>query len=280
MWIGTTMITKLKEEPTMYSSREAQRTLHPRFMTPYHIQAQWAEYSRLKEVIGGVYRTRKRTLRIFDIGIGHARIPNLLSSVETWNKIEKYVGIEVSEQCVTQSRQIIKSKGIADKVEVIAFDALNLKTDRGESFRQNSYDLIVCTYFTAGDFRPDGIQLRTKKNGQIAHYDLSLLKPNENFVAVFKGAFGLLRDGGKIVLGSVYCDNDSARKIQEEFYIKCGMTVITSQKDEFAATKEGFWSERFNQKKIYTYLSWIARAKIEVIALDDYDFAAMIIVSK
>jgi len=274
------MAPKLRQKFVMYSCREVERTLNPRYMTPYHIQAQWAEYSKLNEIIGEVYRTRKRPLQIFDIGVGYARVPISLSAVSTWDKIGRYVGIDVSQHCVTQSNRIITRRKIENKTEVVKFDAVHLSSDRGESFRRNKYDLIVCTYFTAGDFKPEQIQFETEKNGQIVDYDINLLKPNENFVAVFKGAYDLLSDGGKIVLGSVYCDNSLARKIQEEFYRRCKMTVITSQKDEFTATKEGFWSERFNEGKIYEYLSWVPSDKIKLIPLDDYDFAIAIIISK
>jgi SAM-dependent methyltransferase len=249
-------------------------------MTSHHKQAQWAEYTKLKEIIGEAYKAHKRTLRIFDIGIGYARIPVLLSAVDTWEKIARYVGIDISPHCVAQSKRIITSKKIADKLEVIRFDAVDLKTDHGEPFQRDKYNLIVCTYFTAGDFKPKQIQLKTDKKGFIADYDINLLKPNEDFVAVFKGAFDLLEDGGKIVLGSVYCDSDLAREVQERLYRKCEMAVITSQKDLFTATKEGFWSERFNKERIYEYLSWVPRDKIELIPLDDYNFAIMIIVNK
>jgi SAM-dependent methyltransferase len=264
----------------MYSTKEAEHTLRPKYMTPYHIQAQWAEYTKLKEIIGEIYGTRKRVLSIFDIGIGYARIPVLLKTVDTWNKIARYVGIDVSQHCVTQSKRIVTSKKIADKVEVVKFDAVDLSSSSNASFKREKYDLIVCTYFTAGDFKPSQIELETNKRAQIVDYDINLLKPNENFVAVLRGAYEMLSNGGKIVLGSVYCDNDTARKIQERFYAKCGMTVITSDRDPFTATKEGFWSERFSEQKIHDYLSWIPSSKIELVPLDDYDFAMMIIINK
>jgi len=271
---------KLEEKIVMYGSIKARRTLNPKYMTPYHEQAQWTEYTELKEIIGEIYKTLEHPLKIFDIGIGYSRIPVLLSAVDTWKKIARYVGIDISKHCVMQSKEIINSKGIADKVEIILFDAVNLNVEMDAPFLKDRYDLIVCTYFTAGDFKPKQIQLRTGKNGQIINYDLNLLKPNKDFVAVFKGAFDLLSDDGKIVLGSVYCDSELARKVQEKFYRKCGMTVITSHKDPFTATKEGFWSERFSEEKIYEYLSWIACDKIELVPLDDYNFATMVIISK
>ena len=264
----------------MYQSKEAQRTLDPKYMTSYYKQAQWAEFTKLKKVIGEIYNKRKRPLRVFDIGIGTARIPAWLSTVATWDKITKYIGIDISPFCVAQSKRIATIRGIADKVEVVQFDAIDLSASYIEFLKNEKYDLVICTYFTAGDFQPEEIMLRTKENGLIIDYNVNVLKPNKNFIAVFKGAYELLREEGKIVIGSVYYDNDLSRKIQEDFYRRCGMTVITSSKDQFTATKEGFWSERFNRDKIYGYLSWVPHDKIQLIPLDDYNFALMVIVNK
>lgn len=248
-------------------------------MTPYHRQAQWAELVKLKMIIGDTYNMLGRPLTIFDIGIGDSRVPLLLSEVATWDKIAKYVGIDISRACIAKSKRIIKARGIGNKVEVILFDATKLGLNSHEVL-ESKYDLAICTYFTAGDFNPVEIGIQTKENGLIVDYDTKALRPNRNFVAVFRGAFDLLRNGGKIVIGSIYCNNDFVRKIQEDFYRKCGMTVITSPKDVFTATKEGFWSERFSEHRIYNYLAWIPRSKIEIVPLDDYNFALMIIINK
>jgi len=263
-----------------YRSKEAQRTLNSKYIPPYLKQAQWAEFTKLKEIIGEIYNVRNQSLMVFDIGIGYARIPALLSDVATWNKIGRYVGIDISNHCVAQSRRIVSTKGIDDKVEIVKFDAVDLYTRYDKFLKDGQYNLVVCTYFTAGDFKPDKIEIRTKKDGLIDNYDMNLLEPNKNFVAVFKGAYNLLRVGGRIVIGSIYHDSDFVRKIQENFYRNCNMTVITSSRDPFTATLEGFWSERFNHKKIYDYLSWIPRDKIELIPLDDYDFALMVVITK
>ena len=264
----------------MYSSREAMRTLNPEYMTPYHKQAQWAEFFKLKKAIGEVFERRRQPLRIFDIGIGTARIPVWLSTVATWSKIAKYDGIEISPLCIAQARRISSTRRISDKVEVVQFDAVNLSARYDEFLKNGKYDLVVCTYFTAGDFQPDGIRLQTRENGLIVNYDINVLKPNKSFVAVFKGAYELLHEGGKIVIGSIYYDSVLATEIQGGFYRRCKMTVITSSKDPFTATREGFWSERFDEEKVYSYLSWIPRNKIKLIPLDDYNFALMVAISK
>ena len=264
----------------MYDSKGARRTLDPKYMLPCHRQAQWAEFIKLKEVIGEVYSTLKHQVTIFDIGIGYARVPVWLSRVPTWNKIAKYVGIDISKYCITQSRRIISGKKIANKVEVIQFDAVNLNKSSADFLKENKYDLVICTYFTAGDFKPDEIKLETKENGLIVDYDINALKPNKNFDAVFTGAYDLLQERGKVVIGSIYWDNNFVRKLQENFYKTCGMSVITSSKDLFTATREGFWSERFDQHRIISYLSWVPRNKIKLIPLDDYNFAFMVVTHK
>jgi SAM-dependent methyltransferase len=249
-------------------------------MTPCHVQAQWAELTKLKENIAEVYNLRRRPLMIFDIGIGYARIPLLLSDVPTWNKLALYVGIDASQSCVAQARRRCSAKGILDKVRIFRFDAKNLNKSSSKFLKGNEYDLVLCTYFTAGNFRPKEVKLQTKENGRINDYDIGVLKPNKDFVAVFRETYDLLRESGRIVIGSLYFDNSFTRKIQEDFYKGCGMTVIISSKDAFTATREGFWSERFDQSKIYNYLSWIPKDRIDIISLDDYSFAFMVVIHK
>jgi len=271
----------------MYDVEEARRTLDPHYMGPYLTQAQWAEFTKLKEIIGETYNAAgKRPLWVLDIGVGLARIPVWLSHVATWDKIAKYVGIDISPDIIEESKKITRKERIANKVEVILFDATDLSTSPPEVLkkkkvlRENKYDLVICTYFTAGDFKPPEIKLQIQENGRIADYDINTLRPNEDFISVFRGAYNLLQKKGKIVIGSIYWDNDAARKIQENFYKRCGMTVITSSKDPFTATRERFWSERFDQHKIYSYLSWTPLNKIELIPLDDYKFAFMVVIHK
>jgi SAM-dependent methyltransferase len=264
----------------MYSSEEAQRTLKSRYMTPYHVQAQWAEFANLKRIIGEQYKKSGRPIRIFDIGVGTGRIPLLLSKVATWDKIAEYTGIDISEFCLALSNEVASARRMSGKFKVIFFDATKLATKAAEFLKSVRYDLAVCTYFTAGDFRPEQIKLDVNKDGSIVDYDARLLRPNRDFISVFKGAYDLLEDGGKIVIGSIYYDSDFVRKIQERFYEKCGMHVITTSKDEFTATRERFWSERFDTSKARSYLPWVSQNKIDLIDLDDYDFASMVLVSK
>ena len=264
----------------MYRHKMAERTLREEFMTPYVKQAQWAEFTELKRIIEESYQQFNRPLKILDIGVGNARIPVILSEVETWDKIKLYIGIDNSQKLITLSKKIIKERKLGNKVKIIYFDGTKLQQKAPNKIFKHKYDLIICTYFTAGDFKPQEIKIAVGKDGLIVKYNQKLLKPNDNFVSVFKGAYNLLNLGGKIILGSVYINNKKTRERQEDFYRKCGMHVISSENDSFVMTKEGFWSQRFTKKIIYDYFSWIKKRNIKIIPLDDYNFAEMVVITK
>lgn len=264
----------------MYKNEKIHHTLEKKFMTPFLLNAQIAEFRELKNIIKQIYSNTKKLLTVLDIGVGDSRIPLLLSNEPIWKKIKVFVGFDNSKIEIKKSEQAIKERKLKNKVKIIYFDAANLeRRERNEIFK-HKYDLIICTYFTPGDFKPDEIKIKTGKNGLIVPYPKKCLEPNRKFVKIFKGAYKLMKDNGKIVLGSTYIDTSVNRIRQEEFYRKCGMTIITSKKDSFAAAKEGFWSQRFTKDRIYSYFSWVKKENIKFIALDSYNFAQMVIVLK
>jgi SAM-dependent methyltransferase len=263
----------------MYKNEMIERTLDKKFMTPFLKKAQIAEFKELKNIIERVYLETKHTLAILDIGIGNGRIPLLLSEESIWKKIKLYVGFDNSNFEIKKSKIAVKKRNLS-KVKVVYFDAINLGKKSSNEIFKHKYDLIICTYFTAGDFKPSEIKIKADKNGLIVSYPKSCLEPNKNFVKIFKAAYQLLKRNGKIVLGSTYIDNNVNRLRQEEFYKKCGMIILASKNDSFTATKEGFWSQRFTKDKIYDYLSWLNKEKIKFVPLDVYNFAQMVIISK
>jgi len=264
----------------MYKNIKVDRTLDERYMTPFLKNAQVAEFRELKKIIERVYSKTKKVLNMLDIGVGDGRIPLLLSKEPIWKKINLYVGFDNNKIEFKKAKDAIKKRKIEDKVKIVYFDAINLNKKTSNEIFKHKYDLIICTYFTPGNFKPDEIKIKVGKDGLILPYPKNCLEPNKKFVKTFRGAYNLLKNNGKIVLGTTYIDTDINRKRQEEFYRKCGMTVITSKKDSFTATKEGFWSQRFTKKRIYDYFSWVKRKKIKFIKLDNYNFAQMIIISK
>lgn len=271
----------MKKAFVMYANKNVNNTLNPNFMTSFLKNAQITEFKELLKVIEQIHLKINKPLSILDIGVGDARIPLTLSTHThtIWEKIALFVGFDNSQFEVKKARETVEKNGLTTIVKIIYFNALNLELGKID-LPEKKYDLIICTYFTPGNFKPDKIKIEADKNNRIIPYPKESLKPNKNFIKVFKSAYEMLYPNGEIFLGSVYIDTDENRKRQEEFYKKCGMTVITSENDEYTATKEGFWSERFTKEKVYKYFSFVSKEKIKFISLDNYSFAWSIIVSK
>lgn len=247
----------------MYDNENVERTLDQRFMTEPLLAAQAAELRELKRILIG-----KQNVRVLDIGIGNARLPIQLSQSDVWKNIRQYDGIDNSIHCITAAREHIQASGLEEKINCIVLDAKNLP------ILEKQYDLVVCTYFTPGNFYPNDFSFETDANGQLI--SAPNLEKNTSFQTVFRSAYQLLNPGGELILGSVYVDNPTTRQKQEEFYRNCGMTVITSKEHSFTATKEGFWSQRFTPERIKNYFDWVDPSKIEFIPLDSCQFAEMI----
>ena len=241
------------------------------YISEHLIQAQWAEFIELKKVITELAIKKNAPISILDIGIGNARIPKHLCGVkEIWDVVVEYDGTDNAMACVDISNKNIAELHIQNKVTAHFFEATNL--DKW----QKKYDLVITTWFTAGNFYPDNFSFENYKNS-VQRLDLS---KNEKFETIFSAAYNLLNPGGELVLGACYLDNDSTRQKQEESYNKMGMTVITDAQDSFTATKEGFWSQRFTKEKLYSYLHFAAPEKIIITPLDTYNYAMQVRIKK
>jgi hypothetical protein len=241
------------------------------YISEHLIQAQWAEFIELKKVITELAAAKNAPISILDIGVGNARIPMHLCGVkEIWEMVASYDGTDNAQACVDISNKNIADYHIENKANAFLFEATEL------SNIQKKYDLVICTWFTPGNFYPANFSFETYKDaGQI----LDLTK-NEKFETVFSSAYNLLDEGGALLLGACYMDNDSTRLKQEESYNKMGMTVITSPQDSFTATKEGFWSQRFTKEKLQAYLHFAELQKIIITPLDTYNYAMQVRVNK
>ncbi len=241
------------------------------YISEHLIQAQWAEFIELKKVITELAIKKNAPISILDIGIGNARIPKHLCGVkEIWDVVVEYDGTDNAMACVDISNKNIAELHIQNKVTAHFFEATNLNK------WQKKYDLVITTWFTAGNFYPDNFSFENYKNS-VQRLDLS---KNEKFDTIFSAAYNLLNPGGELVLGACYIDNDSTRQKQEESYNKMGMTVITDAEDTFTATKEGFWSQRFTKEKLYNYLHFAAPEKIIITPLDTYNYAMQVRIKK
>ena len=241
------------------------------YVSEYLIQAQWAEFIELKKVIHEVAERKGAPVAILDIGIGNARIAKHLSGIkDIWEKVASYDGTDNAMACVDISNDVIGELGIEDKVTAFFLDAKDLdKWDK-------KYDMVITTWFTAGNFYPDDFPFDTYP-GPGNRLDLAT---NKKFTDIFRKAYALLNDGGEVVIGACYKDNDATRLKQEESYRNMGMTVITDEKDAFTATKDSFWSQRFTKEKLYSYLDFIPQHKFTFTLLDTYEYAMQVRIRK
>ncbi len=256
----------------MYDNQNTvEKSFDLNYVSEHLIQAQWAEFIELKKVITELAHKKKAPISILDIGIGNARIPKHLCGVqEIWDIVERYDGTDNALACVDISKKNIEALHIQDKVKVYHFEAANLDEWKGK------YDLIITTWFTAGNFYPTNFSFEN----YAASGEKLDLSSNEKFETIFLNAYNLLNKGGEIVIGACYIDNDRTRQKQEQSYKKMGMTIITDPKDSFTATKEGFWSQRFTKEKLCSYLHFVDSKKINITLLDTYDYAMQVRIKK
>jgi len=235
----------------------------------YILQARWAEMVELKKAFSEIYARQNSNLRVLDIGIGGGRIPKHLSGIdEIWGTIRSYEGIDIAQNRIDLSSKLIQDRGLQDKVSVRLLDAVNM--DQLSGF----YDAIISTWFTVDNFYPDDFSFDDFTPGA---YDLT---HNNNFETIFRKSYAKLKEGGEIIIGSMYLDNESTRKKQEASYKKFGWTVITDEKDCFTASKDGWWSQRFTKQRIYDYLCFVPKDQISFTHLDTYDYAMMVRIKK
>ena len=231
-------------------------------------EAQRVEFIELKKVMLE-HAQRGKSLKVLDVGIGNARVLGLLAKTpELWDSIEHFEGIDVAQNCVDLSQKAIEKLGVREKANVKLLDAVNLKE------LNSTYDLIITTWFTAGNFYPSEFNSKNFKPGE------SDMSHNAKFTEVFSQAYDKLNPGGEIVIGSMYIDNEATRKKQEDSYRAFGWRVITDERDSFTASEEGWWSQRFTKDRVREYLRFVPKEKISFTPLDTYQYAMMVRIQK
>lgn len=108
------------------------------------------------------------------------------------------------------------------------------------------YDLVLCLYFTPGNFRDKSDDLRL--------YTDAYLDRNPRFICVVSRFYQAMRMGGSMFL-TVYKDVPEAEAAQIDFYENTGQHVATPPGSRFVATAEGFWSVRWTKDGMLSNLS-------------------------
>ena len=253
------------------TEQSVEKSFDENFIPEEQLQTQWSEFIELKKVISNLYNKNKKPITILDIGIGDGRVVKHICGIpEIWDCIGLYHGIDNANACLTISTKLIEALNIGNKAKVSFLEANQLDT------LTEKYDIVMTTWFTAGNFYPDDFSFTTYKND-----DKKLnLDSNPRFEKIFLDGYNLLNPNGEIILGAVYIDSENTRKKQEYFYRKLGMEVITDQNDSFTATREKFWSQRFTQQKLLNYFQFVDPTKVTFTPLDTYDFAMQVSIKK
>jgi hypothetical protein len=171
------------------NSNTLEKSFDVNFIPEESLQAQWAEMIELKKAITRLYKQKGKPLSVLDIGIGNARIPRHLCGIpEIWNMIGQYDGTDNVQTCVEISGKTFVAFNIAHKATAYLFEATRL------SEWHKQYDLIITTWFTAGNFYPDNFSFETyRKSGELLD-----LTHNPKFHTVFLAAYRLLNPAGKL----------------------------------------------------------------------------------
>ncbi len=150
------------------------------YISEYLIQAQWAEFVELKKVITEISDKKNGPVTILDIGIGNARIPRHLCSInEIWDRVKYYDGTDNAQACIDISQKEIQRLNISDKVSAYFIEASHLDE------WTKKYDLVITTWFTAGNFYPEGFPFNTYKSSG-KKLDLT---SNPKFTCIFNNAY-------------------------------------------------------------------------------------------
>ncbi len=248
----------------MYDNpKHVEDTFNKDKLHPYLTKAQEDELNELKRII-----SEKSSVSILDIGVGDGRlIKELFKHQDISNAIRAYEGIDVAQDCIDISTEVVSDMGLEGKVNITQLDAVDLKT------LDKKYDMIITTWFTAGNFYPFGYDIKNYTQG----YDLT---ENDKFTSIFKQAHEMLNPDGEIIIGSMYIDTDETRKKQEETYRNFGWTITSNKEDCFTSTKEGWWSQRYTEQRVLDYLNFVPKENFSFINLDDYDYAMMVRIRK
>lgn len=133
------------------------------------------------------------------------------------------------------------------------------------------YDLVLCLYFTPGNFRD--------KSDDLSLYSDAYLDRNPQFIRVMSRFYQALKMGGSLFL-TIYKDVPEAEAAQIDFYEHTEQHVVTPRGSRFVATAEGFWSARWTPASLLSNLSECGINPDAVVFNDLNDIAWLVEIKK
>ncbi len=233
--------------------RAVLRTLESSYSPPLIRAAR----ERQDEILFERFRTGSR--RIADIGSGTGYHGLAFAPGNAL-----YHGYEISPEIAEIAREKWRKAGL-DNAEVFVGDVAEAEPGT------ESYDLVLCLYFTPGNIRDslDDLDLYTD----------DYLDRNPRFVEVFSRFYRALVPGGRMFL-TVYKDVPEAEASQVDYYLKTGQHPVTPPGTRFVATAEGFWSARWTKKSMLSNLGAFGVGKDRVVFHDLNSIAWLVEVEK
>ena len=178
-------------------------------------------------------RLKNGPYKIADIGCGNGYHAVLLAPVSLL-----YHGFEISPVIAETARTLWQSKNVKN-AQVFVGDVAEVQ------LKDEFYDVILCLYFTPGNFRD--------KSESLNLYNDAYLDRNPRFIRVISRFYNAMKMSSSMFL-TIYKDVPEAEAAQVDFYEKTGQHVVTPSGSRFVATAEGFWSARWTQDSMLSNL--------------------------
>ncbi len=179
-------------------------------------------------------RLRHGPYKMADIGCGNGYHAVMFAPVSLL-----YHGFELSPAIAETARALWQRESV-DNAHVFVGDVAEAELE--DAF----YDVVLCLYFTPGNFRDKADDLRL--------YSDAYLDRNPQFIRVVSRFYNAMTLDGSMFL-TIYQDVPEAEAAQVDFYENTGQHVVTPQGSRFVATAEGFWSVRWTKDSMLSNLS-------------------------
>ena len=180
-----------------------------------------------------IERFRGRRLRIADIGSGEGYHGSIFAP-----ECELYHGFEIAPELAAMTRERWQTEGLSN-ARVFEGDVAAAELE------DDFYDLVVCMYFTPGNFRDVSEDLSLYTDQYLDH--------NPVFIDIMSRYYRALRPGGDMFL-TVYRDLPEAEAAQIDFYTTTGHPPVSAKGARYVATGDMFWSVRWTEQSMLSNL--------------------------